>query len=84
MSREFSLWDVYRGRKLPSIRTVSEAKGIPYIDLLRILMFGYTNNDTSLERYEGLRLLRSGLTDRLAQIFQKDISNHFLSNTIDF
>jgi hypothetical protein len=84
MSREFSLWDIYRGRKLPSIRTISEAKGIPYIDLLRILMFGYTNNDTSLERYEGLRLLRSGLSDRLAQIFQRDISNHFPSNTIDF
>ncbi len=84
MSREFSLWDIYRGRKLPSIRTISEAKGIPYLDLLRIEMLGYTNNDTSLERYEGLRLLRSGLTDRLAQIYQNDIFNHFPSDIIDF
>ena len=74
MSREFCLWDIYRDDRLPSIRQISDGLGIPYTELLRILLFGETNRDRgTIHRFSGLEFLRDGFPDRVAQIFVRDI-----------
>ena len=74
MSREFCLWDIYRDDRLPSVRQISDGLGIPYIELLRILLFGETNRDKrTIHRFSGLEFLRDGFSDRLVQMFVRDI-----------
>ena len=82
LSREFCLWDIYRGDRLPSIRTISEVKGIPYLELLRILRFGDNNGDRGgVGGFEGLNLIRSGFTGRIGQRFLSDIESRKVLTT---
>lgn len=85
MSREFCLWDVYRGDRLPSIRQISDGLGIPYLELLRIINFGNNNGDRGgIHRFSGLEFLRDGFSDRLVRIFLTDIertSNHLTNDS---
>lgn len=77
MSREFCLWDIYRDDRLPSIRQISDGLGIPYIELLRILLFGETNREKrGIHRFSGLEFLRDGFSDRLVQMFVSDIARN--------
>ena len=74
MSREFALWDIYRDRKFPSIRQISDRLGIPYLVLLRTLLFGENNSDRGeILLFGGLEFLREGFSDRLVQMFIRDI-----------
>ena len=82
MSREFCLWDIHRGDRLPSIRQISDGLGIPYLELLRIVNFGATNEGTGgIHRFSGLEFLRDGFSDRLVQIFLTDLSNHLTNDS---
>lgn len=75
MSREFCLWDIHRGDRLPSIRQISDGLGIPYLELLRIVNFGQTNEESGgIHRFSGLEFLREGFSDRLVQIFINDLN----------
>lgn len=75
MSREFCLWDIHRGDRLPSIRQISDGLGIPYLELLRIVNFGQTNEESGgIHRFSGLEFLRDGFSDRLVQIFINDLN----------
>ena len=74
LSREFCLWDIYRENGLPSIRTISEKRGIPYLELLGPMTTGFSNGDTGLRhRFDGLMFSRTGLTDRLVGKFVSDL-----------
>ena len=74
MSREFCLWDINRDNRLPSIRQISDGLGIPYLELLRILHFGDDNSERGgIHRFSGLEFLRFGFSDRLVQMFVRDI-----------
>lgn len=74
MSREFCLWDIHRDDRLPSIRQISDGLGIPYPELLKILLFGKDNSGVEgIHRFGGLEFLREGFSDRLVQMFVRDI-----------
>lgn len=75
MSREFCLWDIHRDDRLPSIRQISDGLGIPYLELLRIVHFGQTNSETRIHRFSGLEFLRDGFSDRLIQMFLRDLES---------
>lgn len=86
MTREFCLWDIYREDRLPSIRQISDNLGISYSELLRILLFGDDNSlgvhmaGGGCHRFVGLFLLRDGFSDRLVQIFVRNISSTLLTS----
>ena len=83
MSREFCLWDIYRDDRLPSVRQISDGLKIPYIELLRILLFGETNREKrGIHRFSGLEFLREGFSDRLVQMFVKDIEGRSPENLL--
>ena len=85
MSREFCLWDINRDDRLPSIRQISDGLGIPYLELLRILHFGETNEDRGgIHRFSGLEFLTGGFSDRLVQMFVRDIGKHSPENLLTF
>lgn len=71
LSREFCLWDPDRGNGLPSIRTISERKGIPYLDLLRTMTQGYQGDGR--HRFDGLMFSTRGLSARLVKKLSSDI-----------
>lgn len=71
LSREFCLWDPDRGNGLPSIRTISERKGIPYLDLLRTMTRGYQGDGR--HRFDGLMFSTRGLSARLVKKLSSDI-----------
>lgn len=73
MSREFGLWDINRGDRLPSIRTISEKRKIPYPELLRVLKTLPDNKGEGLHRFTGLEFLRTGFKNRLLFWFKEDI-----------
>ena len=75
MSREFCLWDIWRGNRLPSLREISSMKGIPHQFLINILNRCPRNDETNLQSYEGLSRLREGMTDRLIHYFVQDIES---------
>ena len=80
MSREFALWDIRRNDRLPSIRQISDGLGIPYPELLRIVHFGDTNEARGgIHRFNGLEFLRAGFSDRLVQMFVRDLDRHLLT-----
>lgn len=86
MTREFCLWDIYREDRLPSIRQISDGLGISYSELLRILLFGDNNSlgvhtqGGGCHRFVGLLLIRDGFSDRLVQIFVRNISSTLLTS----
>jgi len=72
IGREFGLWDVNRIHRLPSLRAISEKKGVPYLELLRIRI---QSQPQPIDRIDDLSLIRTGFSDRMAQIFVQDILN---------
>ena len=75
MSREFCLWDICRSDRLPSIRQISDGLGIPYPELLRIVHFGQNNSERRFHRFPELELLIDGFSDRLIQMFLRDLES---------
>lgn len=74
MTREFALWDIHRDERLPSIRQISDRLGVPYLSLLRILMFREDNSkEAGIHQFRGLEFLTDGFSDRLVQTFLRDL-----------
>lgn len=73
LSREFCLWEPERGNSLPSIRTISERKGIPYLDLFRTMTRGYQGDGS--HRFDGLMFSTRGLSARLVKKLSSDIES---------
>ena len=73
LSREFCLWEPERGNSLPSIRTISERKGIPYLDLFKTMTRGYQGDGS--HRFDGLMFSTRGLSARLVKKLSSDIES---------
>lgn len=83
MSREFSLWDINRDERLPSIRQISDGLGIPYPELMRTLLFRDNNAKRDGKRlFRGLEMFREGFSDRLVQVFVRDIERNTPENLL--
>lgn len=81
MTREFCLWDINRDDRLPSIRQISVGLGISYSELLRIVNFGDDNTlGGGIHRFVGLMFIREEFSDRLVQIFVRNIENLLTSD----
>jgi len=76
LNREFSLWERDRLNSYPSIRIISDLKGIPYSELLRVEMYGFTNTnqETPVHRFDGLRFLREGLSPRFVKWVEAELT----------